>query len=134
MDERDPRLEPHLFAGLRVGDLRAARPFYERLLGEPAFFPHDGEVVWTLAADRSIYVVESAEGAGNGVVTVFVGDLDAQLAAIAARGLEPDGIETYENGVRKAVYRDPEGNEIGFGGAPANPADSHDTSRRKEGR
>jgi len=26
--------------------------------------------------------------------------------------------ETYSNGVRKAVYRDPEGNEIGFGGAP----------------
>lgn len=27
--------------------------------------------------------------------------------------------ETYSNGVRKALYRDPDGNEIGFGGAPA---------------
>jgi hypothetical protein len=25
---------------------------------------------------------------------------------------------TYSNGVRKALYRDPDGNEIGFGGAP----------------
>ena len=27
--------------------------------------------------------------------------------------------ETYENGVRKVTYRDPDGNEIGFGGGPA---------------
>jgi hypothetical protein len=29
------------------------------------------------------------------------------------------GTGTYANGVRKATYRDPDGNEIGFGGAPA---------------
>ncbi len=40
------------------------------------------------------------------------------MAAIAARGLEPDEHEKYSNGVRKAVYRDPDGNELGFGGAP----------------
>jgi hypothetical protein len=58
----------HLFAGLRVRDFDAARQWYERLLGEPAFFPHATEAVWTLAEDRS-------------------------------------------------VYRDPDGNEVGFGGA-----------------
>jgi len=26
--------------------------------------------------------------------------------------------ETYDNGVRKVIYRDPDGNEIGFGGFP----------------
>ena len=35
---------------------------------------------------------------------------------IANRGLEPTKRETYSNGVRKAIYRDPDGNEIGFGG------------------
>jgi catechol 2,3-dioxygenase-like lactoylglutathione lyase family enzyme len=108
----------HLFAGLRVRDFQAARPWYERLLGEPTFFPHAAEAVWTLAEDRSIYVVEHADGAGNSVVTIFLDDLDAQLAAIAARGLAPDSSETYSNGVRKALYRDPDGNELGFGGAP----------------
>lgn len=108
----------HLFAGLRVRDFRVARSWYERLLGEPTFFPHATEAVWTLADDRSVYVVERANGAGHCVVTIFVDDLDAQLAAIAARGLEPDEWETYSNGVRKAVYRDPDGNELGFGGAP----------------
>jgi len=43
---------------------------------------------------------------------------DANVAAVAARGLEPDERLTYSNGVRKALYRDPDGNELGFGGAP----------------
>ena len=41
---------------------------------------------------------------------------DALVADIAARGLDPTVRETYGNGVRKATYRDPDGNEIG--GAP----------------
>jgi hypothetical protein len=91
------------------------------LLGEPTFFPHATEAVWTLAEDRSVYVVEHADGAGNSVATIFVNDLYAQVAAIAARGLEPDERLTYSNGVRKALYRDPEGNELAFGGAPLEP-------------
>src|SRR3954471_1076925 len=106
----------HLFAGLRVRDFRAARAWYERLLGEPTFLPHDTEAVWTLADGRSVYMVEHAEGAGHSVVTIFVDDLDAQVAAIDARGLEPDRRDTYSNGVRKVTYLDPDGNEIGFGG------------------
>jgi hypothetical protein len=108
----------HLFAGLRVRNLQAVRPWYERLLGEPTFFPHATEAVWTLADDRSIYVVEHADGAGAGVVTVMLDDLDAAVAEIAARGLEPDQRLTYDNGVRKMLYRDPDGNELGFGGMP----------------
>lgn len=88
------------------------------MLGEPTFFPHATEAVWTLAEDRSVYVAENANGAGTSVVTIFLDDLDAQMAVLADRGLEPDEIETYSNGVRKALYRDPDGNEVGLGGAP----------------
>jgi hypothetical protein len=41
------------------------------------------------------------------------------MAAIAGRGIEPAERETYSNGVRKWIFRDPDGNEIGFGGLPA---------------
>ena len=102
----------HLFAGLRVRDFQAARQWYERLLGEPTFFPHATEAVWTLAEDRSVYIEEHTDGAGNSVVTIFLDDLDAQVAAIAARGLVDERL-TYSNGVRKALYRDPDGNEVG---------------------
>jgi hypothetical protein len=107
-----------LFAGLRVRDFEAARPWYERLLGEPSFFAHETEAVWTLAEGRSVYVVEHPDGAGHSAVTLFVDDLDASVAEIAGRGLEPAERETYSNGVRKVTYRDPDGNEVGFGGEP----------------
>ncbi|UJA22003.1 VOC family protein [Thermoleophilia bacterium SCSIO 60948] len=111
-------MDTSLFAGARVRDFEAARPWYERLLGEIAFQPHATEAVWELASERFVYIVEDAEHAGGALVTVFVADLDATAHAIAERGLEPDERETYTNGVRKLVYRDPDGNEIGFGGAP----------------
>lgn len=109
----------HLFAGLRVRDFQAALPWYERLLGEPTFFPHATEAVWTVAEHRSLYIVEDADSAGGCVVTMLVNDLDADVAAIASRGIQPDELRTYPNAVRKAVYRDPDGNELGFGGPPA---------------
>jgi catechol 2,3-dioxygenase-like lactoylglutathione lyase family enzyme len=111
----------HLFAGLRVRDFQAARTWYERLLGEPTFLPHATEAVWTLAEGRSLFVKEDADRAGHCLITIFVDDLDARVSEIAAHGLEPDERLTYSNGVRKAVYRDPDGNELGFGGAPVEP-------------
>ncbi len=105
----------HLFAGLRVRDLQVAQPWYQQLFGEPSFHPNDTEAVWTLADDRSVYIVEHA-GAGQSVVTLFVEDLDGHVAAAAGRGLEPDERLTYSNGVRKAHYHDPDGNEVAFGG------------------
>jgi hypothetical protein len=50
--------------------------------------------------------------------TILVDDLEALVAQIADRGLEPAKRETYANGMRKTTYRDSDGNEIGFGGAP----------------
>jgi catechol 2,3-dioxygenase-like lactoylglutathione lyase family enzyme len=108
-----------LFAGIRVRDLTAARAWYERLLGEPSFFPNATEVVWTVAEHRSLYIQEDRRGAGGALVTLFVDDLDGVVSEIGARGLEPAERETYSNGVRKATYRDDDGNEIGFGGGPA---------------
>lgn len=40
---------------------------------------------------------------------------------IAPARLEPAEAETYGDGVRKITYRDADGNEVSFGGAPAEP-------------
>lgn len=109
-----------LFAGVAVSDYRVAFEWYERLFGgPPAFCPNDHEAVWELADHRYLYIEHRPERAGRGQQTLFVERFDGVLAAMSERGLEPTTTETYENGVRKAVYVDPDGNEIGFGGAPA---------------
>ncbi len=108
-----------LYAGICVTNYAAARPWYERLLGsEPSFLAHETEAVWELAEHRSIFIVEDAERAGHALHTIFVDDLDSLVSEIASRGISPAEHETYSSGVRKAIYRDAEGNEIGFGGAP----------------
>lgn len=112
-------MEVDLFAGVAVRDFDSAVAWFERLLGEPAtFVAHDTEHVWTLAEHRSINVDLRPERAGYAMVTVFLDDLDGFVESAAARGIDPETRETYGNGVRKVIYRDPDGNEIGFGGAP----------------
>ena len=112
-------MEVDLFAGICVSDYRAARPWYERLLGsEPTFLAHETEAVWDLAEHRSLYIVEDAEHAGHARLMLFAGDLNLLVAEITARGIDPAKRETYSNGVRKVTFRDADGNEVGFGGAP----------------
>jgi hypothetical protein len=65
-----------------------------------------------------MYIVQQPEHAGHAMHTIFVDDLDALVVQIAARGLDPVERETHSNGVRKITYRDLDGNESSFGGAP----------------
>jgi hypothetical protein len=107
------------FAGLAVSDYQRALTCYQRLLGSgPAFFPNATEAVWGLAEHRYLYIQELPGRPGHALHMVFVGDLDERVASIGAWGIEPAAQETHGNGVRKVIYRDPDGNEIGFGGAP----------------
>lgn len=109
-----------LFAGVRVRDVKAARGWYERLLGdEPAFFPHEREAVWALGEHRWFYLLEDTERAGRALVTIMVESLDAAVDAVAQRGIEPTEREDYDNGARKAIYHDDDGNEVGLGEVPA---------------
>jgi len=106
-----------LFVGIPVSDYRRALGWYERLFGEPpSFVPNEIEAVWELSEHRHVYVVHAPERAGNALVVSFVENLGERVAAISGRGIEPVKRETYENGVSKVIYEDPEGNEISFGG------------------
>ncbi len=116
-------MELELFAIVSVSDFARGVDWFERLLGEPpTFMAHDTEYVWTLAEHRSIAVDLRPERAGYASVTVLLDDLDAFVEAAADRGVHPETRETYGNGVRKTTYLDPDGNELGFGGAPIEDA------------
>jgi catechol 2,3-dioxygenase-like lactoylglutathione lyase family enzyme len=108
-----------LFAGVAVSDLQRAVGWFDRFFGEAeSFDPNDTERVWTVSEHRYLYVALQPEHAGHAMVTLFVDDFDGFVGAVAQRGINPQTRETYENGVRKAIYRDPDGNEVGVGGAP----------------
>jgi hypothetical protein len=106
---------------LYAGDLRPqlrSRAVVVRPIARlgPDFVASDTEAVWELADHRSLVIEENVEHAGHSII--FVDDFDTLVAQIAERGIEPVKRETYPNGVRKALFRDPDGNEIAFGGAP----------------
>ena len=102
-----------------MSDLARASAWYEQLLDSgPSLLPNDTEAVWELAEHRYMFIELRPTHAGHAMHTVIVDDLDARVRGIADRGIEPAERETYSNGVRKVTYRDPDGNEIGFGGMP----------------
>ena len=108
-----------LFAGIPVSDFPGSLPWYVALLGtEPSFFPHATEAVWELAENRYLYIVQKPQHAGHGMVLLFVEDLDTYVEHIAARGLSAAEESVHDGGVRKVTFRDPDGNEISFGGTP----------------
>ncbi|SDU52513.1 VOC family protein [Gordonia westfalica] len=108
-----------LFAGIPVTDLSRSAAWFDKLLGEVATFdPNDTERVWTLTDHAYVYAVVAPDDAGHGRATLFVDNLDEFLEAAAGRGVEPESSETYDNGVRKTIFRDPDGNEVGIGGGP----------------
>lgn len=110
-------MERTLFAGIPVRDRDTSQRWYDALLGSPpAFFPNDREAVWAVGEQRYLYVDVRPEHAGHAMHTLFVEDVGAWLDDIARRGLAPARVEVYEAGTRKAVFLDPDGNEIGIAG------------------
>ncbi|MBM2622100.1 VOC family protein [Actinoplanes sp. LDG1-06] len=108
-----------LYAGIAVSDYPTALAWYTRLFGSPpSFVAGETEAVWELAEHRSVFIEQRPEHAGHSLHTIFVDDLDAFVGHAAERGVEPVRRETYPNGVRKADFKDPDGNELSFGGAP----------------
>jgi predicted enzyme related to lactoylglutathione lyase len=108
-----------LYAGIPVSDYPSALAWYTRLFGSPpTFVATETEAGWVLAEHRTVYIVQIPERAGHAINTIIVADLDALVAQIAGRGIEPVLSESYANGWRKVTYRDSDGNEFGIGGAP----------------
>ncbi|HEX4434091.1 MAG TPA: hypothetical protein VH012_04625 [Acidimicrobiales bacterium] len=100
------------FTGVPITDLALGRDFYERLLGRPADVEVAvNEVMWRLAESAWLYIVVDTARAGNGLTTLSVADLDATLAELAGRGINPVSVEEVGGG-RKARMVDPAGNSV----------------------
>lgn len=109
-----------VFAGIPVSDLDAALEWYQRLFGcAPSFFPNDKEAVWAIGDQRWLYIIVAPERAGGAIQTIMCDGLEQVIAEIEGRGLNFVKEETPDAGVRKVMYHDPNGNEIGIGRIPS---------------
>ena len=104
-----------LFACVPVARLGAAMGWYEQLFGRPAdIVPNENEVMWCVAGNGWLYVIEDPERAGRTVVTISVSDLDQFVTDLASRGISAGPIEAVGAAGRKANVVDAAGNVISW--------------------
>ncbi len=108
------------FSGFAVPDIATAREFYEAKLGLKVS-EENGLLTLHLAGDRPtlIYPKPDHQPANYTILNFPVADIDAAVDALAARGVEfdrYDGFDQDEKGIARgngpdiAWFRDPAGN------------------------
>jgi catechol 2,3-dioxygenase-like lactoylglutathione lyase family enzyme len=125
--------ESKVGATLAVSDLQRARSFYEEKLGLTAQVDMGGDggegaVVYGAGGDTTLFVYTSAYAGTNQATaaTWEVGDIDATVEELAAKGIEferyPEIAEVDERGIheigdggRGVWFKDPDGNIISVG-------------------
>lgn len=101
------------FIGIPVTDLVAGQDFFERLLGAPPdILVNEDEVMWRVAEAAWLYVVVDPPRAGHSLAALSVGDLDATLVELAARGITPQSVGRVGHAGRKATVLDPDRNSV----------------------
>ena len=104
-----------LFASVPVADLKVATPWYEGVFRRPPdIVPNDNEVMWQVAGNGWLYVIQDAKRAGSTLVTISVSDLDQFVGDLAERGISTGPIEAVGDAGRKSVAVDEDGNAISW--------------------
>jgi predicted enzyme related to lactoylglutathione lyase len=102
-----------LFASVPVANLRTAKAWYEQLFGRaPDLVPNENEVMWCVADNGWLYVIQDSERAGRTVVTVSVSDLKQFIDDLSNRGISAGPIQAVGGAGRKADVVDADGNVI----------------------
>lgn len=102
-----------VYAVIPAVDLDRARTWWTKVLGrEPDRVPMPTDLEWHFASG-GLQVIDDADHAGAGSVTLGVEDVDVELTEIAARGLEVPQAQTVPSGqFRIATLHDPDGNTV----------------------
>ena len=80
----------HVLAVVPVSDLQASSRWYEALFGRPADNnPMPTLAEWQVVPGGWVQVFTDAERAGSGLLNFAVDDLEAHVADLRQRGLEP---------------------------------------------
>ena len=100
---------------LAVNNLEAARRFYEEELG----FEVEAQVAETVryrcGNGTGFAIFERPMTPVDRTVAAFeVADIEVEVADLKRRGVEVEGVTRVASGVRRAFFKDPDGNIIGM--------------------
>ena len=99
-------------ASVAVKDVRKAAAWYAKVLGRPADFEPMPEVAeWAFPGGGGLQVYQVSGRAGNGSLTLSVGDLDAEIARLDRLDIDTRQ-RTSSPKVRTLMIVDPDGNHI----------------------
>ena len=109
----------NVLAGVAVKDLGASARWYERVFKRPADTHPMPEVAeWRFPEGGWLQVFHDEQRAGASSVTFAVKDLDQELGALRAQGIQVTKT-TDTDMVKTAIVMDPDGNQIVFAQAKA---------------
>ena len=103
----------NVLAVLPVADVEASRPWFTALFGRPEDNnPMPSLVEWQVLPGAWVQVFHDPDRAGTDEVNFAVDDLEAHIAQLKGRGLEPGDIVDASKGVRLSRFSDPDGNVV----------------------
>ena len=104
-----------LFASVPVAALGVAMDWYQQLFGRTAdIVANEHEVMWRVAGNGWLCVIEDPERAGRTVVTISVNDLNRFVADLFCRGIAAGPIEAVGEAGHKSNVVDADGNVISW--------------------
>jgi catechol 2,3-dioxygenase-like lactoylglutathione lyase family enzyme len=100
---------------LAVSDMERARHFYEEGLGLAVEVDVVGTVRYSCGGDTALAIFERPMQPVDRTVAAFeLEDIEGEVKELRRRGVEVDDIITMPNGVKRAFFKDPDGNVIGI--------------------
>ena len=100
---------------LAVSDMERARHFYEEGLGLAVEADVVGTVRYSCGGGTALAIFERPMEPTDHTVAAFeVEDIELEVKELRKRGVEVEGIISLPGGVKRAFFKDPDGNVIGM--------------------
>ena len=100
---------------LAVSDLDRARRFYEEGLGLAVEADVVGTVRYSCGGDTALAIFERPMEPVDRTVAAFEAeDIEGEVNELRGRGVKVEDVITLPNGVKRAFFKDPDGNVIGM--------------------
>lgn len=100
---------------LAVSNMERARHFYEETLGLTIEAGVEGTIRYKCGGGTGLALFEGPMEASDRTVAAFeVDDIEREVQDLRGRDVEVEGIITLPSGLKRAFFKDPDGNVIGM--------------------